>query len=37
VTHDLDLDVVRRTQQDHPMARDRLDSLGTRTRVVLTP
>jgi predicted amidohydrolase len=35
--HDLDLDVVRRTQQDHPMARDRLDSLGTRTRVVLTP
>ena len=36
VTHDLDLDVVRRTQQDHPMARDRLDSLGSRTRVVLT-
>jgi 5-aminopentanamidase len=37
VWHDLDLDVVRRTQRDHPMARDRLDSLGTRTRVVLTP
>ena len=37
VTHDLDLDVVRRTQRDHPMARDRLDSLGTRTRLVLTP
>ena len=36
VTHDLDLDVVRRTQRDHPMARDRLDSLGPRTRVVLT-
>ncbi len=35
--HDLDLDVVHRTQQDHPMARDRLDSLGTRTRMVLTP
>jgi predicted amidohydrolase len=37
VTHDLDLDVVRRTQRDHPMARDRLDSLGSRTRLVLTP
>ena len=37
VWHDLDLDVVLRTQRDHPMARDRLDSLGTRTRVVLTP
>jgi predicted amidohydrolase len=37
VWHDLDRDVVQRTQQDHPMARDRLDSLGTRTRVVLTP
>jgi predicted amidohydrolase len=37
VWHDLDLDVVRQTQRDHPMARDRLDSLGTRTRVVLTP
>ena len=37
VWHDLDLDVVRRTQRDHPMARHRLDSLGTRTRVVLTP
>jgi predicted amidohydrolase len=36
VMHDLDLDVVHRTQQDHPMARDRLDSLGSRTRVVLT-
>jgi predicted amidohydrolase len=34
---DLDLEVVRRTQREHPMARDRLDSLGTRNRVVLTP
>jgi predicted amidohydrolase len=34
---DLDLDLVRRTQRDHPMARHRLDSLGDRTRVVLTP
>ena len=34
---DLDLEVVRRTQRDHPMAADRLDSLGPRTRVVLTP
>ena len=32
----LDFDLVQRTQQDHPMARDRLDSLGSRTRVVLT-
>jgi predicted amidohydrolase len=34
---DLDLDVVRRTQRDHPMAMHRLDSLGSRKRVVLTP
>jgi 5-aminopentanamidase len=37
VVADLDLDVVRRTQRDHPMAMDRLDSLGSRKRVVLTP
>jgi 5-aminopentanamidase len=34
---DLDLEVVRRTQREHPMAHDRLDSLGSRNRVVLTP
>jgi 5-aminopentanamidase len=34
---DLDLDLVHRTRRDHPMARHRLDSLGARTRVVLTP
>jgi 5-aminopentanamidase len=33
---DLDLEVVRRTQRDHPMATDRLDSLGSRKRVVLS-
>jgi predicted amidohydrolase len=34
---DLDLEVVARTQREHPMASDRLDTLGTRNRVVLTP
>jgi 5-aminopentanamidase len=34
---DLDPEVVRRTQRDHPMASDRLDSLGDRKRVILTP
>ena len=34
---DLDLEVVRRTQREHPMAVHRLDSLGDRKRVVLTP
>ncbi|MFL6134407.1 MAG: carbon-nitrogen hydrolase family protein [Nocardioidaceae bacterium] len=34
---DLNLDVVRQTQRDHPMATDRLGSLGSRQRVVLTP
>jgi 5-aminopentanamidase len=34
---DLDLEVVRQTQRDHPMAMHRLDSLGSRKRVVLTP
>ncbi|CAN5464856.1 carbon-nitrogen hydrolase family protein [soil metagenome] len=33
VVADLDLDVVRRTQREHPMALDRLDSQGTRLRV----
>ena len=33
VVADLDPDVVRRTQREHPMARDRRDSLGTRLRV----
>ena len=32
---DLDLDLVRQTQQNHPMARDRLDDLGPRQRVEL--
>jgi predicted amidohydrolase len=33
VVADLDPDVVRRTQREHPMALDRLDSQGTRLRV----
>jgi predicted amidohydrolase len=33
VVADLDLDVVRRTQREHPMALDRLDAQGTRLRV----
>ena len=32
VVADLDLSVVRRTQREHPMALDRLDSQGTRLR-----
>jgi predicted amidohydrolase len=35
VVADLDLDVVRRTQREHPMALDRLDTQGTRLRVPL--
>ena len=36
VVADLDLDVVRRTQREHPMARHRRDSLGTRLRVAVS-
>ena len=34
---DLDAEEVARVQREHPMAAERLDSLGVRTRVVLTP
>ena len=37
VVADLDADEVARVQREHPMAAERLDSLGPRTRVVLTP
>jgi predicted amidohydrolase len=33
VVADLDLEVVRRTRREHPLAQDRLDSLGVRERV----
>jgi hypothetical protein len=33
---DLDSDEVRRVQEMNPIARDRLDTQGTRARVVLT-
>lgn len=36
VVADLDPDVVRRTQREHPMALDRLDSQGTRLRVEIS-
>ena len=36
VVADLDLDVVHRTQREHPMALDRLDSQGTRLHVELS-
>ncbi len=36
VVADLDLDVVRRTQREHPMALDRLDSQGARLRVEIS-
>ena len=35
VVADLDADEVARVQREHPMAADRLDSLGPRTRVEL--